>query len=39
MILFKIGLLYLNFGKIGECVSNALEAMKIFDLSQKSELE
>ena len=37
IILLKLSLLYLNFGKIGDCVSSALEALKIIDTNGGNE--
>ena len=37
MILLKMSLLYLNFGKMKDCVMNSLEALKIFDTNGGSE--
>lgn len=39
VILLKLSLLYLNFGKISECVGNSLAALKIFDTNGGSEQE
>ena len=37
IILLKLSLLYLNFGKIGDCVGSALEALKIIDTNGGNE--
>jgi len=37
VILFKLSLLYLNFGKINEAINYSLEALKIFDGTQANE--
>ena len=37
VILLKLTLLYLNFGKIGDCVGCGLQALKIFDANGGSE--
>lgn len=37
VILLKLSILYLNFGKISDCVGSALEALKIFDTNGGSE--
>jgi len=37
IILIKLAVLYLNFGKISDCVNNCLEALKIFDDNMGNE--
>ena len=37
VILLKLSILYLNFGKISDCVAHSLEALKIFDTNGGSE--
>lgn len=36
VILLKLSLLYLNFGKISEAINHSLQALKIFDVAQAS---
>ena len=37
IILLKMALLFLNFGKIKDCVMNGFEALKVFDTNGGSE--